>query len=256
MNLNILMKILNSVDTSLDSPLQKTVIGAHMVAVAGKRCGMASRTLAHPQKEYPPLPEASVMPKTLLGLAEYLAVPTSDLPHPEMRSLAIAAANALLPPPHEATNMKGQDILSLYARDKRVAVIGHFPFVEKMAEAPGMFSAFSVLEINPRPGDLPAEKAAEVLPEADFIAITGTTLLNDTLENLLSLCRKEAHVMLLGPTAPFSSALFEAGVDTIAGAVIDDFDQAATGIESDLPFKAVPGTRGLVWRKSQKNSTF
>jgi uncharacterized protein len=33
------------------------------------------------------------------------------------------------------------------------------------------------------------------VPSADVVLITGTTLLNDTLENLLALCRPEARVL-------------------------------------------------------------
>ena len=46
----------------------------------------------------------------------------------------------------------------------------------------------------------PAEQAASVLPSADVVLITGTTLVNDTLEHLLTLCRSSARVVLVGPT--------------------------------------------------------
>ncbi len=34
----------------------------------------------------------------------------------------------------------------------------------------------------------PADEAGSVVPDADVVLITGTTLLNNTLENLLVLC--------------------------------------------------------------------
>jgi uncharacterized protein (DUF4213/DUF364 family) len=46
----------------------------------------------------------------------------------------------------------------------------------------------------------PASEAASVVPEADVVLITGTTLLNNTLEKLLALCQPKARVVLVGPT--------------------------------------------------------
>jgi len=66
-----------------------------------------------------------------------------------------------------------------------------------------------VLERRPVEGDLPAEMAAEVLPQADVAAITGTSLINHTFEGLMKLCRPDALVIVLGPTAPLSPVLFD-----------------------------------------------
>jgi uncharacterized protein (DUF4213/DUF364 family) len=38
-----------------------------------------------------------------------------------------------------------------------------------------------ILEQRPGLDDLPAEAAAEVIPQADVVAITGTSLINHTL---------------------------------------------------------------------------
>jgi uncharacterized protein (DUF4213/DUF364 family) len=39
-----------------------------------------------------------------------------------------------------------------------------------------------------------------VVPAVHVVLITGTTLLNDTLEGLLALCRPETRVVMVGPT--------------------------------------------------------
>ena len=46
----------------------------------------------------------------------------------------------------------------------------------------------------------PADLAPEIVPYADVLLITGATLLNDTLEDLLALARPGARVTVVGPT--------------------------------------------------------
>jgi len=43
-------------------------------------------------------------------------------------------------------------------------------------------------------------RRTRVLPSADVVLITGTTLVNDTLDHLLGLCRPAARVVVVGPT--------------------------------------------------------
>lgn len=65
----------------------------------------------------------------------------------------------------------------------------------------------------------PDEDAGQVLPGADVVLITGTTLLNDTLENLLTLCHPNARVVVVvGPTAGlYPDAFLRRGVDVLDG---------------------------------------
>ncbi len=100
---------------------------------------------------------------------------------------------------------------------RRVAVIGHFRGLEKLAAV----SQLTILERRPQPGDAPDPACEVVLPEADFVFITATTLINKTLPRLLQLCRN-AFVVVVGPTTPLTPLWFELGVDMIAGLLIDD----------------------------------
>jgi uncharacterized protein (DUF4213/DUF364 family) len=71
----------------------------------------------------------------------------------------------------------------------------------------------------------PAELAREVVPQADVLMITGTTLLNDTLEDLLSWARPEARVTVVGPTVGLLPDAFLArGADYLGGVRITDPD--------------------------------
>ena len=100
---------------------------------------------------------------------------------------------------------------------KKVAVIGHFPGLEPVAE----IAELTVLERNPAGGDLPDFACEYVLPEQDYVLITGTTVTNKTLPRLLQLC-EHASVAIVGPSLPFAPWWFDCGVDLLAGAVVVD----------------------------------
>lgn len=102
---------------------------------------------------------------------------------------------------------------------KKVAVIGHFPDMEVAAER----CALTVLERDPQEGDLPDFAAEYVLPEQDFVFITGLTVTNKTLPRLLALSA-QATVVLMGPSVPLAPWWFEQGVDVLAGMVVVDRD--------------------------------
>ncbi len=105
--------------------------------------------------------------------------------------------------------------------DEHVVVIGAFvPFLKALKR---VRQPFTVLEMDPatlKPDEMPyfrpANQAAEVLPAADVVLITGTTLVNDTLENLLSLCRPAARVVVVGPTVGLlPDAFLRRGADVL-----------------------------------------
>lgn len=91
---------------------------------------------------------------------------------------------------------------------------------------------FCVLEQDPatlKPDEMrfyaPAEQATEQVPRADVLVTTGTTLINGTLEKLLSLTRPDAHIIVVGPTASMlPHAFFRRGVNTVAGVRVTDPD--------------------------------
>ena len=65
---------------------------------------------------------------------------------------------------------------------------------------------------------VPVEPASETISKADCLIITGTTLINDTLEELLRLKKADARVVLLGPTAGMlPEAFFRRDVDVLGG---------------------------------------
>jgi uncharacterized protein len=146
--------------------------------------------------------------------------------NPFEATLGLAAINSVLNSNERVEQMYGQPLSSQsrqsafvhYAdlvRGRNVAVIGHFPDLDTLSGV----CELTILERNPRGGDLPDPACEYVLPSQDFVFITATALINKTLPRLLDLSRN-ARVFLVGPSTPFAPLLFDRGIDTLAGTVV------------------------------------
>ena len=94
---------------------------------------------------------------------------------------------------------------------KRVAVIGHFPFA---AAAMPDAAQLVILERNVFDGDYPDSACEYLLPEMDYVFISGSAFVNKTMPRLLALAAN-AHTVVLGPSTPASPALLHAGATTV-----------------------------------------
>lgn len=222
-----------------DAPVRDIVRGNHMLAITSARTGLCTRMERHGQhvrEEAPPVPESA------RELSSFLVAPPPNFP--DAVSYAMAAINSLLPVPERMVPLKAQDLIRKQGEGKNVAVIGHFSFVEKMG---GEFRNLWVLEMHPRPGDLPAEAAAELLPLADLVALTATTLLNGTCANILGLIHREAFTIMLGPSTPFVPCLFDWGINALAGCHVVNTSLVASCVREGRPFKHLRGVEPLIW---------
>ncbi len=171
----------------------------------------------------------------------------SESAQPIERSIGMAAINSCIP--YDGLNFREGNALALTAklgRGKNVVVVGHFPHLEVIREAA---KSFQILEKRPQSGDLPAEEAPNVVPKADVVTMTGVTCLNDTVEGLLSLKKPGAIIIIVGPTVPMSPILFEAGVDIIAGAWIDDEATAIPMLAQGATARVLHGLRNVLSAK-------
>jgi uncharacterized protein (DUF4213/DUF364 family) len=150
------------------------------------------------------------------------------------RAVGIACLNALAElcwqrRPHPAVELRpGADAFeATEIRDgERVVLVGAFiPFLKELKRRR---LRYLVLEQNPAalkaeelPFYRPADLAAEIVPRGDVVLITGATLVNDTLEDLLAMARPEARVTVLGPTVGMLPDAFLArGADILGSARI------------------------------------
>jgi hypothetical protein len=127
-----------------------------------------------------------------------------------------------------------------------VAIVGHFPFVETVRK---QARRLAVIEKNPRPGDHGSAAAAEFLPTADVVAITGTSLTNHTFESLMALCAPKAFVIMLGDTVPLSPVLFDHRVNAICGTRVINPEAALRCVSQGATFRQIEGTRRLTLQR-------
>lgn len=125
--------------------------------------------------------------------------------------IGIATLNSLLDVRGKRKN--AFDIIREVGRNKRIVMVGHFPDIKDLQE---IARDVWVLEKNPQPGDLPDTAAEYLIPKADVVAITGSAIINKSLERLLELSRGKFTVVM-GPSTPMSEVLFDYGADVLAG---------------------------------------
>jgi uncharacterized protein len=148
------------------------------------------------------------------------------------RAIGIATLNALAElcwrrRPHPGIELLPDidafDATELHERDRVVLVGAFIPFLKELKRR---HQPYLVLEQNPaalKPEEMPfyrpADLAPEVVPGADVLLITGATLINGTLEDLLALARPETRVTVLGPTVSMLPDAFLARGADILGSV-------------------------------------
>ena len=235
------MEILKSIlqDIKEDSPVQEVRRGLHWTAVVSKRCGLAS-TLAHGGCSHGSEGgmEGSLTEMTALELARYcLEEDTAKA------SIGIAAINSLIDiDPDQYASTDGLKIVKGLSSGKNITVIGHFPYLDTLAEeARNLW----VIEKQPHPGDYPEDKGKDLIPQSDIVVITSTTLINKTLPGILGLCRKDSVKMLLGPSTPLSGVLFDYGIDILAGSIVTDKDTVLRSVSEGAGFQQLKRKGGV-----------
>lgn len=239
-------------DAAPEGEVLEVRLGLHWTAVLARvqgelRCGLAATMgggerhafLPHGEPDVPPAGRLTSF--TARQLAQWVLPSAEADHHPRLISIGMAALNALLPSPPEAElavceGLNASDLIIRLGEGKRVVLVGHFPFVTELRTK---LHELTVLELEPQPGDLPAEKAPEVVPEADIVAITSMTLINRTLNGLLALCAPHAIVMLLGPSTPLSPLLFNHGIHLLSGSVVVDPPQVLRLVSEGGTFRQI-----------------
>jgi len=144
-------------------------------------------------------------------------------------SLGLAALCSLMEPEGESFNVK--DYILANAPDRVVTCVGRFPFYPKIQR---VARRTFLLEMNPRPRELPPFAAEEVIPQSDLVIINSTTLINKAMQRLLELSRGK-NCVVLGPCTPMNDVLFDYGATVLAGVRVTDperlFRSLAQGVK-------------------------
>ncbi len=162
---------------------------------------------------------------------------------PPESGLGLAAANALIGPPNgRLTEHNAAAILDERGRGKRVGMIGHFPFTQRLAESCGELWVFERGEER-RDEDLGPEMLEELLPQADVVGITSTTIVNRTLPVILDLIRPDAFVLMLGPSTPLTPSFFRLGFDLLFATTIVHPESVLRAVEQGAVTSQITGVR-------------
>ncbi|WP_221047344.1 DUF364 domain-containing protein [Methylogaea oryzae] len=170
----------------------------------GTLAGRPLRELAAWVKEWDPQHAAVGMAacNAALGLR-------ASLPHSEL----------LEPLANGDNNLRVFDHFLPQLAGRRVVVVGRYPGLDRWSERHGV--DLTVLERRPGAGDLPDPAAEWVLPDAEWVFLTASSIPNKTFPRLMSLSR-HATVVLMGPTLPWLAEFHHFGVDYLAGIEVVD----------------------------------
>lgn len=105
----------------------------------------------------------------------------------------------------------------------RVGMIGYIPpVVEQLIKIGAQVTIFDKgLTVSGGEGAaqvMDMSRQSEVLPQCDLMIITGTTLINGSIDKLLYLCQKAREIVLVGSSTPMLVEAFKGtGVTALAG---------------------------------------
>jgi uncharacterized protein (DUF4213/DUF364 family) len=223
--------------------VRKIIIGVHWTLVCSKHGGLGSTLTNCGPHGHSHMKEVGFLhQKSAQELAHWVL--SDNLLE---ASVGIAALNSLIDIDEDKTvKVNAADVIAHEGKDKNVVIVGHFPFVEKIKP---LTRNCWVIEKTPFGDDFPEESADEFIPQADLVAITGTAFINHTMSGLLSHCRPETQIMVLGPSTPLSPLLYEYGISFLSGSRVFDEEAAIMTIQQGAAFPQVKGVQLVTMAK-------
>jgi uncharacterized protein (DUF4213/DUF364 family) len=218
----------------------------YWTAVTSLRCGLASTMAASlfPSEGHQVECAGNLLPTGAKELAR-LSLSSRTLE----AAIGIATINSMLPIDESlCIDLNAEAEIRARGKGKRVAIIGHFPFVKRLRTDAKELWTFE-LPGRGRPGDYSSNEIETLLPQAEVVAITSTTLINHTLGGLLDLIAPSAYKMMLGPSTPLSPVLFDYGFDALSGSIDINRDLLLNCISQGANFRQVQGVRKVIIRR-------
>lgn len=240
------MKIIEHLLSTLDPEAAVTDVrqGPFWTAVHTRHCGLAStpHDPGHHHGVVRVRDAGNLMAKNALELAQ---MALSESGHEA--AVGMAAINSLLDVDEQrCIELNAADLLARRGEGKKVALVGHFPFADRLRHA---VKELWVIERHPLPGDVSEDEAPIFIPQADVVAVTGSAFVNHTIEGLLEMCSPNAFVVILGPTTPLSPVLFDYGVDVVSGTIVVEPESVLRQVGQGATFRQMTGIRLLTMEK-------
>jgi uncharacterized protein (DUF4213/DUF364 family) len=219
-------------------------VGSHLIALASRRLGLAAR-LATGEREQPVFSKKArytLVGRSARDLATWLK--GDDW----LRAgIGMAAVNSLLEIDYDKLHeINAKHIIAHRAAGKNLMVVGHFPFVHVLR--PTVRNLW-IMEKKPGAERISEEEGYQLMPEADVVAITGSSLINHTFQRIMANCSSGSFKIMLGPSTPLSPFLFDYGLDAIGGALVEDTNTVLTMVDEGAPFRQLSGVRTVIMTK-------
>jgi len=138
---------------------------------------------------------------------------------PVHRAAGAACLNAVIPLPAPLAEGNAMGHFAHRARRMQTCFIGHF---KRAVEWRNAGYPVTVVELEPRPGDVHWNDAGPALEHAELVFMTGLTLLNGTFDEVLRRTPNARIRVLMGPSVPCSSSLVDHGVHIIGATLVQD----------------------------------
>ena len=240
------MKIIDELLSILDyeSSVRDIRQGPFQTAVLTRHCGLASTPHdSGPHHNRAPVVEAGLLMEKDAQVLAHMANSES----PFEAAIGMATINSLIEiDEKQCAEVNAGDLLTRKGEGKRVAIVGHFPFVPRLRSAA---KELWVIERRPQEGDFAEADSEKFLPQADVVGITGMTFTNHSLEGLLRLCNPKAYVVILGDTTPLSSILFDYGISAISGTRVIEPETVLHCVCQGATFRQLKGKRLLTMER-------
>jgi uncharacterized protein (DUF4213/DUF364 family) len=159
-------------------------------------------------------------PLSGIAASEMAAWAFNEPPNPLFTSLGVAVLNSVVDP--AAIERRSRDMLAeLIFQDDQIAMVG---YIEPMAHFLKSRTAKELIIFDrsrEQLGDVyPESRQRELLPRCDVLLVTGTTLLNRSLDAILQYATNAREVILVGTSTPLYPAAFrDTKVTQLAGAL-------------------------------------
>lgn len=208
--------------------IEKVVVGEKFVAVkTSDKLGLTSTLGAKPTSK--DTAQIEVLKGEKLKQAAKLLFDDSFFP----LSIGLAALNAGFESPPYKTGIGADEIILEHGREKEVALVGNFPFVGRLRKE---VKRLHLLELRDVPEAVPYEQWEEALHKSNVVALTSTALLTRSMAYFLR-HTKHALVIVIGPSTPLTSVLFNWGVYVLAGSIIVDQKQVMEGVQMGMCYR-------------------
>ena len=243
------MRLIDDILSTLDLDISVKDVrqGPFQTAVLTRSCGLAA-TPHEPGVHHntAPVKDAGYLIKR--GASELAQMARSS--NFFEAAIGMATINSLLDiNGQRCADVNGGDLLAEKGKDKKVALIGHFPFVPKLRQAA---KYLWVIERQIQEGDVAESEAENLVPQAEVVGITGSAFINHTIEHLLTLCNPEAYIVVLGATTPLSPILFDYGVNAISGTRVTDSEMVLRYIGQGATFRQLKGIQLLTMERERR----